>query len=72
MAFGETKTGAAVADIRKQLGLGYLRGSELTETPIRREQGQESAFFQDALIAYGRPCWKSCTSHPRRARGSTR
>jgi hypothetical protein len=53
-----------VADIRKQLGLDYLRGSEPSEAPTRREQNQESAFLQDALIAYGRPMLEKLRQSP--------
>ena len=42
-------------EIRKKLGLGYLRrGAEQKETPAEPRQEPLPPFLSDALIAYGR------------------
>jgi len=54
-----------MADIRKQLGLDYLRGSERTEGQLQSGQSRESPpFLEEAVIAYSRPMLEKLRESP--------
>jgi len=54
-----------VADIRQQLGLDYLKGSERADGPTQRAQAQESPpFLEEAIIAYSRPMLEKLRESP--------